>query len=181
MADDQILDETPAEDERSSEEQMPATYEEWFESQNDEIKGLLENQTASLKSALQSERERNKELSKTLKSATKELDVGTEARKQLDAAIENLEAAQLKADFYEEVAGIVTNPKLAFIAAREIGAISKNGKINFEAIKAAYPELFELKKKTAPPAGAGNGAGQSGAPKGDMNAFIRAAAGLSNT
>jgi len=151
------------------------TFDGWYGGLAEDVKGLLDGHVSGLKSALTDERNQRKELAKQLKEASGKLEQGSEARKSLDALTANLDEATSRADFYEaaSVAG-VKNLKLAYLAAKDGGLIA-NGRIDFEALKTAAPELFGAVR---PPAGnAGSGAGQEGAPAKSMNGFIRAAAG----
>lgn len=153
------------------------TFDSWFSTQNETIQGLITGNVNGLKSALDTERTQRKDLAKALKDATKELESGTDARKALENISSQLEATEQRLAFVESMAGQVSNVKLAWLAAQEIGAIDRTGAVNVETLKAMYPELFV--KKILPAGNAGNGAGGQ-APSGQgMNAFIRKAAGRS--
>lgn len=140
--------ETPADDNN-------LTFDGWIAGQADEVRGLIDGHVAGLKTALSSERQQRKELQAALRDATKELEQGTEARAQLEGLAEKLELYEQQIGAYDALmtAG-VTNVRLAWIAAREAGAIDKRGNINLETLKAEYPELF---KRPLPPGNAGAG------------------------
>ncbi len=73
------------------------------------------------------------------------------------------ESAQRTA-FYESAPADVTSRRLAYLAAKDAGAIDADGKGDWPAIRKAYPDLF----RTAPP--------KSPAPVGNpMEAALRAA------
>lgn len=159
--------------------EMPLTFDSWLETQDDNIKTLIGDHTSGLKSALQTERQQRTELAKALKDATKDLEEGSKARDALDGLSAKLDAHEQQLAFYETAtAAGVTNLKLAWIAAREAGAIDKRGNVNIETLKADYPELFKQKSPPITPGNGGNGAGGSGLPSmKNMDNFIRAATG----
>jgi hypothetical protein len=152
------------------------TFESWIGAQPDAVRGLVDTHVGGLKNALNSEREQRKELQKALKDATKALEDGTEARTRLEGLSGKLEAYEQQIGAYDALqAAGVSNLKLAYIAAREAGAVDKSGQVAMETLKAAYPELFI--KKVAVSANAGTGS-RNGVPAGtDVNAQIRRAAG----
>lgn len=159
--------------------QEPLTFEGWIATQDEAVKGLLDTHTNGLKSALQSERESGTKLKSELKKLTKELDEGTEARKQLEGITAKLDERDLQIAAYETLtAAGVTNLKLAWLAARESGAIDARGNINIETLKVEAPELF---KKAAPPpgnAGSGQNNGLPATGPVDMDTLIRQQAGV---
>lgn len=152
----------------------PATFDSWLGNQDETVRTLIDTHVSGLKTALASEREQRKELAKELKRAAK--GASDEVQTQLEDLSSRLEKYELQVQFYEVAAAAgVSNPKLAYLAAREGGFIDKDGDVKMDAFRAEYPELF---KKTVPPsnAGAGTDQGAPGAEK-DMNAFIRRSAG----
>ncbi len=156
----------------------PENWQAWLQGQPEEqravIARLYEAETQGLKSALRSEREARGGLEKQLREIGKQLDEGSEARKQLEAAASELQAAQQRVAFYENAPGELVNPKLAWLAAQEIGAFDQRGNVNWDAVKQAFPELF----KKAVVAGAVNAGSGNAAPKPfDMNTALREAAG----
>ncbi len=152
-------------------------YESWLEKQPTEVKGLLEGHVRGLKSALDSEREGRKKLEREIRDLAGKAEKGSQAEAQLTQVADKIAEGDRKAEFYEAAhAAGVTNLKLAYLAAVQEDMFDKHGRVNFEAMRQTYPELFGGAKK--PPAGtAGNGT--RNAPDGHqgMNDFIRAAAG----
>jgi len=158
--------------------EKPATFDEWLQSQDETIRGLYEQHTAGLKSALQSERAGRAELAKQLREASKKAEGGSEMQKLLEENAGRLEEAEARAAFFEEAARPeigCSNPRLAYLAAQDAQAIDKKGRVNWAALKEAAPELFGKKPVAAGNAGAGTQ--QPALEKGGMNAFIRAATG----
>lgn len=152
-------------------------YESWLEKQSADVKVLLEGHVRGLKSALDSEREGRKKLEREIRDLAGKAEKGSQAEAQLTQVADKIAEGDRKAEFYEAAhAAGVTNLKLAYLAAVQEDMFDKHGRVNFEAMRQTYPELFGGAKK--PPAGtAGNGT--RNAPDGHqgMNDFIRAAAG----
>ena len=158
---------------------QPVTFESWLGNQDDAVKGLVDTHVSGLKTALDSERAQRKELAGQLKTLSKDLEKGSQARDALESLTGKMEQFEQQLAAYDALSTAgVTNLKLAYIAAREAEAIRKDGTVNLETLKAQYPELF--KKQTPPPGGAGAGTGSQPPPtKGDMDALIRQVAGVS--
>ncbi len=113
-----------------------------------------------------------------MREATEKLEKGSETRAQFEQISGKLEEAERRADFFEEASKPevgCTNPRLAYLGAQEIGAFSSKGKVDWEAIKKNFPELFRTAQpRTAGNAGAGTGTTAPGAP--NMDSMIRQAA-----
>ena len=157
-----------------SQQQQPLTFDSWFESQPEEIKGLIDSNVSGLKSALDSERNERKALAKQIADLKGKAEKGSELEQQLNALNAQLEATSAKQAFYESAPADVGNLKLAWMAAQD-GHTDKKGNVDWNSLRSAYPELF--RKQTTPPANAGNGRGQEGGNQQSMNSFIRKAAG----
>lgn len=153
------------------------TFEAWSETLTGDQKGLIETHVKGLKSALDSERESRKGLEKQLRALATKSEKGSEAEKQLTKLADDLDAADRKADFYEAAhAAGVRNLKLAFTVAVNDEMFDKHGRVNFDAMKKEYPELFGA--VTTESGDAGSGTNNSNLKKsGSMNDFIRTAAG----
>ena len=156
----------------------PASFDEWLTAQDETIRGLYEQHTAGLKSALQAERTQRQDLAKQLREAAKKSEGGSETQKALEETATRLEEAEARATFFEEAARPeigCSNPRLAYLAAQDAQAIDKKGRVNWAALKEAAPELFRGKQPAPGNAGAGT---QQQPPKGaSMNEYIRRATG----
>lgn len=156
----------------------PESWQAWLQGQPEEqravIARLYDAETQGLKSALRSEREARGGLEKQLREIGKQLDEGSEARKRLDTVASELSAAQQRVSFYENAPGDLANPKLAWLAAQEIGAFDQRGNANWDAVRSQFPELF---KKTAVAAAVNAGSGSAAPKPFDMNTALRDAAG----
>lgn len=158
-------------------ETPPATWEQWLERADEPTRALYEQHTAGLKSALIDERRQRGDLAAQLREAVKGEGLSAQLKADLETALRHSEEAEQRASFFEEslVQG-VANARLAYLAAREIEAVDKKGRVNWDALKSAFPELFKPKSTPPPPGNAGAGT-QAPPPVGGMNDFIRRAAG----
>lgn len=161
--------------------EAPASFEAWLDKQPDTIKGLYEQHTTGLRTALQAEREARKrdtgDLSRQLREAAKKVEEGSEARKSLEATAAQLDAAEKRAAFMEDAVRPEVqckNPRAAFVVAMSDGLFTKKGEPDWPAIKAATPELFGPR---VPAGDAGAGTATPPPSGGDMNTFIRRGAG----
>jgi hypothetical protein len=161
--------------------QAPASFDEWLKGQDEPLRKLYETHTAGLRSALQSEREARKtetgQLAKQLREAAAKAEAGSEHQKQLQETAAKLDATERRAEFYEESVRPeigCSNPKLAWLAAQEIGALDQKGRTNWEALKTSFPELFRVR---VTPGNAGTGTGTPPPQANTMNDMIRKAAG----
>jgi hypothetical protein len=174
-----MADETSPQEAGQQAEATPEfNFDSWLGEQPDHIKAGLEQHTAGLKNALDAERNQRKEFGKQLRDLTAKAEKGSEAEKALGEMSSRLEVAEQRAAFYEEAGRPeigCSNPKAAFLVAAAEGLFTKRGDPDWPAIKAAMPELFG--RKTTPPGNAGSGNGSPPAQGGNMNEFIRAAAG----
>lgn len=174
---------TPAaaatETQQPAEGATPPSFDEWLKGQDDTVKGLVAERFKQLESTVKATRTERETLNKQLRDASKKLEEGSEARKALEDVTSKLEAAEQRTAFYEDAARPeigCNNPKLAWLAAIEIGAIDGKGRVGWEALKSQFPELFKTK---VPNANAGTGTGTPPAGKVTMNEWIRRAAGRS--
>ena len=156
-------------------ETVPEDWDSFLASQSDPIKGLYEEHTKGLKSALSSEREKASDLSKQLRDAAKGADEATAAK--LNEIVASQVLAEKRASFYETAASEgCNNLRLAWIAAQDLGEFDSKGNPDFKVLKEKFPELFH-KDKPAPPK-ASAGAGTQTQPEGlNMDDLIRRAAG----
>lgn len=176
---DQVTDpvEEPTTEEPTTEgtSETPATFDEWIQAQPEDVQHLVTGHTAGLRSALDSERSERKALARQLRELTAKAEEGSELRGQLEKLNADYEITARKAAFYEGAPGNVTNVRLAYLAAQDLGILEKDGSVDWSELQSAAPELF--RRQQTPPAHAGNGTGQPPATRATMNDFIRAAAG----
>jgi hypothetical protein len=153
------------------------TFEQWAAGQDDGVKALLDGHVKGLKSALETERGQRQELAKQIKELSKGMEEGSQAREALAAMSGKLETFEQQLAAYDALSAAgVSNLRLAYLAAREAGAVRQDGTVDLDGLKSQFPELFAVKKPT-PPGNAGAGAGTANGGQTGMNAFIRAAAG----
>jgi hypothetical protein len=175
----EMADDTTPQDaaEQSTDAQPTFEFDAWFGKLPPHEQEGLDNHTAALRNALESERAERKKLSKEIRDLSGKAEKGSEAEKMAAEMTARLEQAEQRAAFYEEAGRPeigCSNPRAAFLVASAEGLFTKRGDPDWPAIKAAAPELFG--RKVAPPgnAGVGNGAPPAQA---SMNEFIRAASG----
>jgi hypothetical protein len=170
-------DTTPQDAEPTQPETPPFNFDSWLGEQPDHVKSGLDAHTAALKNALESERTQRKQFSKELRDLTAKAEKGSEAEKTLGEMSTRLEQAEQRAAFYEEAGRAeiaCSNPKAAFLIAASEGLFTKRGDPDWQAIKAAAPELFG--RKVIPNGNAGTGSNSP--PAGPtMNDWIRGASG----
>ena len=163
-------------DKAGGEQTQPLAYDAWVKDQPEEIKTMLAGWESGLKNALQSERKTRQDLEKQVREMAGKADKGSQAQTELTQLADKIAEADRRADFFEAAhAAGAKNLKLAFLVATTDDLFDRRGQVNFETMKAQYPELFEGGAK--PPRGDA-GAGANSQPSGhSMNDFIRTAAG----
>ena len=154
----------------------PVTFDSWYATQPAEVRGMVDGHISGLKTALVSERNERSKFEKDLRDAAKKLEQGRELQSQLTGMADKLSEASTRADFYEAAhASGVSNLKLAYLVATQDDLINKQGRVDFDAMRKTYPELFNPAQK-ALVGNAGAGTNPPAKPF-DMNDFIRRAAG----
>jgi hypothetical protein len=139
--------ETPAQ----PKSEAPLTWDTWQTAWTEEQKGLYKAQTENLKKALDTERENQKALAKLVKELQGKAEAGSEMQTKLSQMQEQLQSASRRADFaLDAPAKGVTNVKAALTLAIADGLIDKDGKVDWDGLKEAYPEMF-AKQQTPPP------------------------------
>lgn len=150
------------------------SFESFYGGLDEATRSLVDGHVSGLKNALQSERQQRGELAKQIKDLAGKSEKGSELEKQLTEASTRLELAERRAAFFEDAAKPeigCTNARLAFVLAQAEEMFDKRGAPDWNAIKAAAPELFRK---------AGNGSADGGAGGGqrhavDMNEKLRRA------
>lgn len=169
----------------TQEQQQEATIEEfvfdtWIGTQPENVKEGLDKHVHGLKSALESERSGRERLEKQIKTLGKAAGEGTELKEQLDKLSGELVEERVKNQFFLDAhEAKVTNVKLAWLAAKAEELIDSKGVADFATLRQSNPELFAVAKTVVPPGNQGNGRGQEGEKRFDMNSAIRKAAGHS--
>lgn len=165
---------SPAQDDKATGAQTQS-WETFLAAQPKEIQGMYEEHVTGLKNTVSATRKERDDAIKELKKVAKTAEEGSEARKQLEAITAQLETSNRRAEFAEEAVKPeigCTNPRLAWLAATESGLFKSNGSPDWEAIKAAAPELFGGRQK-APPGNAGSGTNNPAPGKPSMDDWIR--------
>lgn len=160
----------------NQQQQQAPDYETWLKGQTEDVRKLLDGHVTGLKSALTTERESRKGLEKQVRDLAKAAEKGSEAEKQLTTLADQINAADLRVEFYDAAhAAGVSNLKLAYLVAKEEDLFNKHGQVDFKTMRERFPELFGAKP---PPKGnQGEGTNKNQTPAKNMNDFIRKAAG----
>ncbi len=154
----------------------PESWEKYLEAQPEPIKQLYTAHTTGLQNAVKATREERDGLAKQLKDLLPKAEKGSEFEKSLTETLTKLEVAERRATFVEEAVKPeigCRNPKAAFLLAQAENLFTRSGQPDWNAIKAAAPELF------GKPGTNGNGGNGTQDPprKVGMNDFIRRASG----
>lgn len=133
------------------------TFEEWFESQPENVKSLISDHEKGLKSALCAERDNTKALSKQISDLQGAAEEGSELKKQLGALQARLTESERHASFIDGAAAAgCSNAKAAYKLAKADEELWKrDGSPDWDAIKETAPEFF--RKQTATSGNAGSG------------------------
>lgn len=157
----------------------PLVYTAWITEQSEEVKTMLVNQVAGLKTALDAERKSSKKFEKELRAAAKLLKDDNQAKVQLTSMADQLAETQREKSFYADAhkAG-ANNLGLAYMAAKNDSLVDDDGDCDFDKLKQNYSQLFAIETKPIPQGNAGSGTGgKPVAAKAGMNAFLRASTG----
>lgn len=152
------------------------TFDTWYGGLDATAKGLLDSHTNGLKTALQSERMQRQDLARQIADLQKSAAKGSDLEKQLTTLQASLTATERKAAFVEDAIrpeiGCV-NVKAAYALAIADDLFDRQGRPDWNALKATAPELFRKPGPGSADGGAGNGQKQNVS----MNDIIRRAAG----
>lgn len=152
------------------------TFESWYNGLDAAAKALIDGNTSGLKTALQSERTERANLARQIADLQKNATKGSDLEKQLADMQTTLTTTERRANFVEDAirpeVGCV-NVKAAWALAQAEELFDRQGRPDWNTLKAMAPELFRR-------AGAGSadgGAGNNNPPRVGMNEIIRRAAG----
>ena len=136
---------------------LNGTFEAWFEAQADDVKALITDHESGLKSALKSERENTRNLSKQISELQGAAEKGSELEKQLSTLQARLTESERHANFIDSAVGAgCTNAKAAYkLAKADEDLWKRDGSPDWDAIKETAPEFFAKPKATSGNAGSG--------------------------
>lgn len=162
-------------DKEGEQKPQPVDFNQWLESQPQEVRSVIDEGIKNLKTALRSEREARKELEAKIRELSAKAEKGSELEQELTKTADYLKELQAKTEFYEQAQKEgVANLKLAYLLVQSEQLYDRKGNPDFVTLKEQYPELFRGTK--VPPASPG--AGSKPEPKRiDMNQIIRSKAG----
>ena len=139
------------------------TFEDWFESQPEDVKSLISDHEKGLKSALNAERDNTKALSSQLRDLQGAAEKGSDLEKQITALQTKLNESERHASFIDGAAAAgCSNPKAAYkLAKNDDDLWKRDGSPDWDAIKETAPEFFRKQQN-----GSGNpGSGTDKDPK----------------
>lgn len=176
----------PIDNPQSAADELPATWDDFLDTQPETVRNLFDDHVAGLKSALQKEREAAREGQAQLKQRLQDMsgklkESDAQLKQQLDDTITSMAMAERRAEFYEVASQAdVSNLRLAWTAAQSDGLIEKHTTrtgVRWEQLisemQEAYPELFKQKKSVVPIGNAGSGTQQQPERSANMNDQIR--------
>lgn len=185
MPEAQQNNEQQQEDPNSNGETPELTWDTWLAQQPEEqrkvVEGLYGKQTAGLQSALRSERETRKSQEAQIRDLAGKAGKDTELQQQLTQQADALAATNRRADFYEQAVKPehgVADLALAWLVIEKHtdDFVDKRGSVDFKLLRERHPSLF-AQPKPAPKVNAGTGTQKDNTGNGNMNDFIRSAAG----
>ena len=150
------------------------TFEAWLEGQSDEVKNRFEEGTKGLKTALTSERDNTKNLSKQLKDLQAKADKDSDLAKQLSEMQKKLTESERHTAFVDGASAAgCNNVKAAYkLAKADPDLWKRDGSPDWDAIKAEAPEFFG-KKNPEGKAGSGTNDNGGAGSKNYMDEMIR--------
>jgi hypothetical protein len=151
----------------------PKSFDEFLETQPEEVKTLYRSHSQSLLNTVAATRDERDAFKKQIKELMPKAEKGSELEKSLTDISAKLEIAERRATFLEDAVKPeieCRNPGAAWVIAKAQDLFTKNGQPDWKQIKAAAPELFG---KVIANANAGNGTQRAPAKQNTMNDFIR--------
>ena len=157
----------------------PQTWDAFVETLPVEMRALYDQSVTGLRNTVQATRQERDALRARVDALVGALDgkEPTAVKQQLTELQMELATANQRAAFYEDAGRAeigCRNPKLAFMVAQAEQLFDRRGNPDWQAIRAAAPELFG---PVVPQGNAGAGTGSPPATKQSINDYIRQAAG----
>ena len=157
------------------------TFEDWFNTQPDNVKALISDHEKGLKSALNAERDNTKALSRQISDLQGAAEKGSELEKQLTTLQARLTESERHANFIDGAgAAGCTNAKAAYkLAKADEDLWKRDGSPDWEAIKETAPEFFQKPKPASGNAGSGTDKDpQAGSKMHPMDEIMRRSLGV---
>ncbi len=126
-------------------EEVKAKFDAWLEEQSEETKTLVAERFSALEATVKATRTERDNLNLELKKLAKNVEVDSEAGKQLSELREKLQLAERKSNFIEQATKQgAKRPGVAFALANSENLFSEDGEPDWERIKETIPELFTV-------------------------------------
>jgi Arc/MetJ-type ribon-helix-helix transcriptional regulator len=153
--------------------EIPASFEEFLEGQDETVKGLYNSHSEALMNTVRATREERDNFKAQIKELSKTQEEGSAAKIALDEMSARLELSERRSDFLEEAMKPEVqckNTRAAWLLAQADNLFDRKGRPDWAAIKAAAPELFG---KVVAQANAGQGTDTPPPASKSMNDWIR--------
>ena len=155
------------------------TFDDWFTTQPDDVKTLINARMTTLHNTVKAVRDERDDFHSQLQNAVKKLKDDTVEKQEFERLMVQYEETKRKQTFLEEaISNQCTNPKAAYAVASADDLFDKKGNPDWAKIKQAAPEFFTQKRRPLPrrnTAGEGNDTEQPSHE--GMNSWIRREAG----
>lgn len=172
------FDGTPAAGEEAWNTYLNSLPEEQRPNVSKIVEDFHAEKNSKLLNTVNATREERDALASELREAASKAEKGSELKTKLTEQADKLDAANKRADFFEEaVVQKCNNPRLAWALAKQEDYFLKTGLPDWKTIKEKAPELFNVVKKPTGKAGAGAGTGNGNDNGMTINSWIRQQAG----
>ncbi|GAP07120.1 hypothetical protein ATHL_01988 [Anaerolinea thermolimosa] len=129
-------------------------FENWLENQDETVKMLIQERFTRLENTVKATRQERDTLSRELKELSKRVEADSEAGRKLSEIQKQLEEAEKKVHFYQEVHKQgVSNSTAAYALVTAFNLWDESGNPDWKKLREIAPELF----KTALSSNAGSG------------------------
>lgn len=164
-------------DSSSQNTDTPASFDDWFKTQDSKVQSMIDSHIAPLKNAHERQKETNRELKEQISSLKSQKD--EDLRNAVNAVQSKAEMLERRAAFYENIPRDIVNAKAAYTLAAAHDLLNSDGTLKEREFREQFPELVG-KKGAGGNTNIGGAGGGSDTPPNqtkDMNAFIRRASG----
>jgi len=138
---------------QTASETAALTFDGLMEGMDEPHRDVVEKHIIGLRSALEKEREDRKGAQKAVRTAQAEIESIPTLRQQLELAEQDALDTHAQATFFEHAGSNDVkrgSARLAFLAAKDGQYFDDDGSVQWESLKARFPDLFEGTDRSAP-------------------------------
>ena len=138
---------------QTASETAALTFDGLMEGMDEPHRDVVEKHIIGLRSALEKEREDRKGAQKAVRTAQAEIESIPTLRQQLELAEQDALDTHAQATFFEHAGSNDVkrgSARLAFLAAKDGHFFDDDGSVQWESLKARFPDLFEGTDRSAP-------------------------------